>query len=362
MTGTSLDALDCALVRVSGVGLALRAEVVRCTSVDLGELHSSLRRLAEGTPATAGEIAGISLAFSELHARAVAEIAKENKLDLVCVHGQTIFHKPPVSWQLLNPWPIVRAVNAPVVFDLRGADLAAGGQGAPITPIADAVLLSHHPELSLGFAVVNLGGFANATVVPSTSQPISDAWLNGVKGFDICVCNQLLDRIARNVLSVPFDDGGRIALSGTVNPEAASDLAHVLQSQSSAGRSLGSGDEAGDWVASARTKLKPADLAATAVDAIAKTVWMRCRGVPNVLLAGGGSKNAAIFRAIAQAAGCTAAVSTIDRFGVPAEYREAIEFAVLGALCQDGVAITLPSVTGVRGKAPLSGAWAYPGK
>lgn len=362
MTGTSLDALDCALVRVTGTGFALRAEAVRCASTDLGELRSSLRNLAEGVPTSAGEIAEIALAFSELHARAVAEIANDGRLDLVCVHGQTIFHKPPVSWQLLNPWPIVRAAKSPVVFDLRGADLAAGGQGAPITPIADAVLLSHHPELTLGFAVVNLGGFANATVVPSSAQPLSDSRLNDVKGFDICVCNQLLDRIAREALSVPFDDGGRIALSGTPNQEAALELARVLQGQSSAGRSLGSGDEAGSWVAAAKGKLNPADLAATAVDAIARTVWGRCRGVSNVLLAGGGAKNGALARAIGQASGCTAAVSTIDRFGILAEYREAIEFAVLGALCQDGVPITLASVTGVAGKAPLSGAWAYPGK
>src|SRR5690606_34298498 len=94
--------------------------------------------------------------------------------DLVAVHGQTVHHEPPVSWQLVNPWPIAQYADCPVVTDLRGADLAAGGQGAPITPIADWLLFRDRREGAGGRqtrVVVNLGGFCNITLLPGRSPP-----------------------------------------------------------------------------------------------------------------------------------------------------------------------------------------------
>ncbi len=310
---------------------------------------------------TAGDIAKLSHEFGLLHAHAVRELAGRDKLDLVCVHGQTVFHKPPLGWQLLNPWPIAREVKAPVLFDLRGADMAAGGQGAPITPIADALLLRHHAELAGGFVVVNLGGFANATRVPAGACA-SDAgdWTQAVRGLDICACNQLLDRIARDLLGVPFDEGGRIAGRGKPDPSAASDLLDAFRGHGGATRSLGTGNETFDWIESAKNRLSGPDLAASACEAIAHAIVERCRGAHAILLAGGGARNATLVSAIKRGAGCTSAVLPSDHFGVPGEFREAIEFAVLGALCQDGVPITLPAVTGVCAPAPLAGAWVYP--
>ncbi len=361
MTGTSIDGLDCAVVRASGRGLELRASFVRGSTTELGVLATPLRNLAGQSPMTAGEIASLSHEFSLLHAGAVRELVGHDSLDLVCVHGQTIFHKPPLGWQLLNPWPIARALNTPVVFDLRGADLAAGGQGAPITPIADALLLRHHPELAGGFAVVNLGGFANATRVPGEACGANAGdWTRTVRGFDICACNQLLDRIARDVLGVAFDDGGRIAGSGSPDPSAASILLGAFKGQGDVPRSLGTGNESFQWIDETRKSLSGADLAATACEAIGVAIVERCRGAHAILLAGGGARNAALVSAIRRHAGCTSAVLPTDHFGIPIAFREAIEFAVLGALCQDGVPITLPAVTGVPSPGPLSGAWVYP--
>src|SRR6185436_14618647 len=143
------------------------------------------------------EIADAALALGELHARAVAKAAAGCRLDLIAAHGQTVFHAPPLSWQMLNPWPLVRDLQTSVVFDLRGADLAHGGQGAPITPLADWVLFRSNSRTR---AVVNLGGFCNLTLLPPGRPDM-------VRGFDVCACNQLLDHIARGILQRPFDEG-----------------------------------------------------------------------------------------------------------------------------------------------------------
>lgn len=361
MTGTSIDGLDVALVEIRGTGLGMQCRLVRLGTRELGALQSPLRALADGAAMTAGQIATLAHDFGVLHAEAIEHVLTSpwasGRADLVCVHGQTVFHKPPVSWQLLNPWPIVRRVGARVVYDLRGADLAAGGQGAPITPIADAVLLGSHRNLAGGFAVVNLGGFANYTAVPAAGEKTLAQRLDTVRGGDLCVCNQLLNRIARERLGVPFDADGLNASAGRVDAPACERLVAMIRPRE-CGRSLGTGDESFAWVEQTRASLGGDDAAATACEAIGRVIADSLRGLETVLLAGGGARNNALAAAIARnCQGSGGRVRVIDDFGIAATHREAIEFAVLGALCEDRVAITLPSVTGVS-VAPISGAWA----
>jgi anhydro-N-acetylmuramic acid kinase len=366
MTGTSLDGLDCALVRIDGRGLAMRAQHLRGHSLPLGDLQRPLRDLAEQRPMTAQQIAELSASFGRLHARAARELlaaGEPARAHLACAHGQTVFHQPPHSWQLFNPAPLARALGADVVFDLRSADLAAGGQGAPITPLADWVLFrapAHAPEHRV---VVNLGGFINFTFLPAGGSP------SDIRGGDACVCNNLLDAIARRVMGVPYDDQGRAAAGAEPDADALDDLLGVLTAQRGAGRSLGTGDEVGPWIARhwrAGAGCSGAQLAASACEAIAITLAGAVRGalarhdgdgVPvRLVLAGGGVHNRALLRAISSA--CSAKVSISDELGVPAPYREAVAFAVLGALCQDRVPITLPAVTGAPAGV-LSGCWCY---
>jgi 1,6-anhydro-N-acetylmuramate kinase len=319
-------------------------------------LQQPLRALADGAAMSADVIATLADKFGLLHAGAIEELLAGERADLVCVHGQTVFHEPPVSWQLLNPWPIVRRVGARVVYDLRGADLAAGGQGAPITPLADAVLLGSRPELASGFSVVNLGGFANDTTVPAADGARLAERLGLIRGGDVCVCNQLLDRIARERLGVAFDEDGARAMAGRVDAAESERLTALIRPRGT-GRSLGTGDEFFAWVDQTRKTLSGEDAAATACEAVGRTIGESLHGASTVLLAGGGARNRALTAAIARHAG-GASVRPIDEFGVAATHREAIAFAVLGALCEDRVAITLPAVTGVPEPAPISGAWA----
>ncbi len=379
MTGTSIDGIDAALVRIEGRGLGMCATLVRHHSEPLGDLQPRLRAAANQQPMAAGEFARLEWGFGVLHADVITRLLSKpgagsmpTAPSLISIHGQTVFHQPPISWQLVNPAPIAARFACPVVSDLRQADLAHGGQGAPITPIADWILFR---DTARTRAIVNLGGFCNVTVLPRDSGDESPAvggnprthttCLGAIRGFDVCACNQLLDVIAREVLGKPFDDHGASARRGQASPHAAAALHAMLERQHRGGRSLGTGDEASQWIHAIRSTMSPDDLAATAVWAIAHTILTATRehDADELILAGGGARNLALRDALRHLGHAEEVrivdVRTSEEFGVPIEAREAMCFAVLGALCQDQVPITLPQVTGCGTPSPISGTWTF---
>ncbi|MBY0263250.1 MAG: anhydro-N-acetylmuramic acid kinase, partial [Phycisphaerales bacterium] len=322
MTGTSLDGLDAAIVRIRGSGLAMRAEFVAGVSESLGPPAARLRDLAEQVPMSAGAIASLSREFALLHAGVVQELLRSSgiersRVSLVSVHGQTVFHQPPASWQMFSPAVLAHELGVPVVTDLRGADLAAGGQGAPITPLADWVFFRADEST----AIVNLGGFCNITLLGSDDAADPGASVAGIRGFDLCACNHLLDTLARVLLGKPYDAGGAAALAGTPEPEALGELSRLLEGQSRSGRSLGTGDELGAFIQRRRNGVSAADLCATACAALGSRIAAACGESGRVLLAGGGTRNVALLNAIERA--CAGRVSETDAAGLPAEFREA---------------------------------------
>jgi 1,6-anhydro-N-acetylmuramate kinase len=363
MTGTSLDGLDAALVEIVGRGLELRARLLRFLARPLGDLGPPLRALAEQRPATACDIARLALRFGEFHADAAADLLAGERADLIALHGQTVFHAPPASWQLVNPWPVAQRCRAPVVSDLRGADLAAGGQGAPITPLADWILF----RAARARAIINLGGFCNITLLPGAADAEAEASstnarvaraLPPVEGFDVCACNHVLDGVARAVLDAPFDRDGAAAAAGVPHAAAAEVLHRALRQQRHAGRSLGTGDEAAAWIEAHRSVLSPTDLAASAVDALARTIADAVRGRGDAVVAGGGARNVALVTRLSHR--LAAPVLTTADLSVPIHAREAVAIAVLAALAEDSVPITLEPVTH-RSHPPLrAGAWIRP--
>jgi 1,6-anhydro-N-acetylmuramate kinase len=355
MTGTSLDGLDAVLVRLEGAGLDLRADLMSRKSTSLGDLAGPLREAAEQQPMTSGEFARLAFDFGQYHARVIGDlIARDEHPDLIAVHGQTVFHEPPYSWQLVNPAPIEHRFDCPVIADLRQADLAAGGQGAPITPLADWILF-RSPDASR--AIINLGGFCNITFLPCCPERAASIpteappELQLIQGFDLGPCNQLLDAIARRAFGFAFDEHGQRAGCGIANEALVASLLkqfEILQSQQ---RSLGTGDEATSWVQSNLKAVPPADLAASGCAGIGRAIAESIQAfgaihypIEEIILAGGGTRNAALVKAIRTQASATVTLS--DEYGVPVESREAMAMAILGTLKLDDVPITLPQVTG----------------
>lgn len=366
MTGTSLDGLDAALVRLEGTGTALTAQFVGLVSRPLGdELGCTLRRLAAGEPRPPIDFLRAARQLGRLHAQAVADLCDQHlpadaRLSFVAAHGQTIWHAPQeqLSWQLFDPWPLVRTLNVPVVYDLRQADLIAGGQGAPITPLADWVL---YRDADRPRVVVNLGGICNVTVLGPTIQAIH--------ARDLCPCNILLDGVVQRLFpSMRYDDQGRIARRGRVIPSLRQTVVDQVRAITQQHRSLGR-EQFPDallnrWVDAARQQTpQPQDIVASFTAAVADLISQAWRdglfdnAPAEVVLAGGGARNAALVDHLR--AKSAAAVRLSDELGIPLEAREAAAFAVLGALSRDGVPITLEQVTG--GAQPgVAGAWVYP--
>lgn len=356
MTGTSIDALDAALLKIEGHGLEMTAHLQETVNRSLGPLGASLRKIANQTPTTAKEIAEIAKAFGEFHADTIKTLIGKKIVDFISIHGQTVFHHPPLSWQLINPHPIALKFNVPVVFDLRGSDLAHGGEGAPLTPLADFIFY----RASERRAIVNLGGFCNITLLPAVHQQekaVLEAAITEIQGKDICACNQVLDHLARTLFNTPYDDNGKQAAQGNIQEEPFNKLVEDLLSQTDDRTSLGTGDELAGWLEQCQNIFAPQDLARTACAAIA-TVIIKCTaGAERLILAGGGASNLVLKEELTRRSKVPVELS--DNYGPPASTREAAAFAVLGALCQDRVPITLPQVTGVK-KPPISGTWILP--
>ena len=354
MTGTSIDGLDVAIMEVQGRGLGLSARLLQHGTSPLGPLAPDLRKLAEQVPASTGEIARIAHAFGTLHAEAICDTLTSAGLtpedpELIALHGQTVFHAPPLSWALLDTSPITRRLPCTIVSNLRANDLGAGGQGAPITPLADWILFRSASPRS----IVNLGGFCNVTNLPA-----ADDGPEGITGGDVCPCNHLLDAEARNTLGTPFDQDGAHALQGVVDEALACRIQDAIGSDSAQDfeRSLGTGDEMTRALAPLGGLARGEDRLATVVDAVARSIAASLKGATDTCFFGGGLRNLALQAALRR---------HLDHEGIQfkhpsiqPEAREACAMAVLGTIARDGEAITLPAVTGRCDKTThLDGLW-----
>lgn len=378
MTGTSLDGLDCALVRITGTGLGMTAKFLGMVSRPFDDtVRATLRHLAEGNAAPPIDYMRAARMLGVLHADAVAALLDAHPIpdprspnpDFIVAHGQTIWHAPQdtLSWQLFDPWPLVRHLGIPVCYDLRQADLIAGGEGAPITPIADWVMYRSEDPVTV---VLNLGGIANGTLLYE-GQP---GWTNG---RDLCPCNLLIDgTVQRLYPERRYDDRGAIAASSCIDPRWRQDTT-LRELFDWSGRSLGREQLIDGWFDRLWSVLQPdavnqwsepinerKDIVGLVTDAVAQRIgeWLREEDPNRVIFAGGGARNDWLVGQIGRYSklGDTAVLS--DDLGIPCEAREAMAFAVLGALSQDGVPITLPQVTGANasGGPGVAGCWVYP--
>lgn len=333
MSGTSLDGLDVAICEFSGDGSwALEA----FETVDFpAELRAELEEMPQALTA---DWFRVGRGFALFAADAVQQVF-EGRLDLVVSSGQTIHHQPHASWtaQLDSPAHLHAALGGiPVVADLRALDVALGGQGAPLVPLADRDLFPAYE------ACLNLGGFANISFTSKEGNRIA---------FDIVPCNLLLNDLARQHFGLSLDRDGAIARNGEPDADLLNDLLanpfHAADPPKSLGR---------EWLEAevrplfACSSLSPADLLATATEYIATTISHAIAG-RSTLATGGGARNTFLIERIAAAGGLVE---------FPADERlidakEAVAFGWLGLLRALNLPNTLPSATGAR-EASSSGA------
>lgn len=345
MSGTSADGVDGAAIELDVPATAVR--VVATASLPYpATLRAAILALGEGGASDAREIARLHGRLGDAHAELALRLAGAAgaRPAVIAMHGQTIAHLPSehVTFQVGDASRVARRTGVPVVSDLRSADVAAGGQGAPLVPFADHILFARLAPV----AVLNIGGIANLTLIPT-------ARAEDVVAFDTGPGNMVIDRIA-SAVGASHDAEGRGAARGTVDEETLSEfLAHPYFARP-APKSTGR-EEFGETFARRLVEIVTRhggshdDALATATALTARTIadgLRRASGAPvaRVLVAGGGARNPTL-QAMLRAA-LPAPIEPTDAHGVPASHREAIAFAILGAYRLHGLPNTLPRATG----------------
>jgi anhydro-N-acetylmuramic acid kinase len=361
MSGTSVDGIDAALVELSGTTLNLQVKLLAGATYPYpAELRSQILAVCGGAKLSMRELAELDDAIAGCFGRAVLAIqARQRPAQLVGSHGQTVFHRPTTeremgySLQLGRGESIAAICQLTTIDNFRSADIAAGGQGAPLVPKPDAYLLGHPHEHR---CVQNIGGIGNLTYLPPTSQ--SD-WETRVCGWDTGPGNSLLD-LAVTQLSqgeLTFDRDGAWAATGKVceplvETWLTQDYFRAVPPKST-GRELFGNDYLQACIAAAADyQLDAADLLATLTELTASSIVDSYRRflpqLPDrVLLCGGGSRNLYLRQRLQLQLPATQ-VMTTDDAGINGDYKEAIAFAVLAYWRKLEIPGNLPPATGAN--------------
>lgn len=371
MAGTSMDGIDAALVDITGSGPDARVGFRGfCCYPYPAEVRERLLAVSRGdAPNALAEVSALNFRVGQLLAEAVMRCAADlgvglGEVDLVASHGQTVYHQGvPTEYagtqvactlQIGEAAVIARWTGLPVVSDFRTADIAAGGEGAPLVPYFDYVFLR---DPSRARAVQNIGGISNVTYLAPGCE------LDDVVAFDNGPGNMLIDAVAARFSGgrLSFDIDGAMAAEGRVSePLLARLLAHPYYAKrppKTAGREqfgvqylhqvLGMPEAEG---------LGSEDLAATLTALTAESVARSYRdflpgGVHDVIISGGGANNPTLVRMIELATGRKA--MGFDEFGIPGDAKEAVAFALLASETARGVPSNVPSATGASRRAIL---------
>jgi anhydro-N-acetylmuramic acid kinase len=340
ISGTSFDAIEAAAVDFELAGEVLEARLVATSS---RPYESQLRsRIAAALPparTTLAEVCELDTLIGQAFAEAAATLELDSPAELVCSHGQTVFHwvkgtRALGTLQLGQPAWIAERLGVPVVSDVRIGDIAVGGQGAPLASVLDVLLLG---DSDRPCAALNLGGIANVTVIRPGEEPFA---------YDTGPANALLDlAMARDGAGETFDRDGARARRGRVDAalleRLLSEPYYRLEPPKTTGKELFHAE----YLADVRLPLD--DLLATLVALTVETLARELErwGVERVVASGGGARNPAIMEGLRMRLPGVA-FSIFDELGVPAESKEAVVFALIGFLTAHGLSGAIPSCTG----------------
>jgi anhydro-N-acetylmuramic acid kinase len=377
MSGTSADGVDVAICRVSlGRDGVAPVKVLGHRSFPYGKkLRAMVLAAAGGEKMSPAKLAKLSWKLGEEYAACVEKTAKEFKLkpQLVACHGQTILHDADegVTWQIGEAAVIAERLELPVVSDFRPADVAAGGQGAPLVPMLDWYVFRHATKNRL---LLNLGGIANVTALPADSK------VDAVMAFDTGPANMVIDAVTQRLFGKDFDSSGKIAARGTALMDVVKKVMGAKYFVAAPPKSCGReefGEAFVDSFIAMCEKLKASkeDIVATAtaltvtsiVQAYGKFCWphlgQRAPGAKatEMFVAGGGTKNKTLMKGLAEEFGKLGVkVATTESAGLAVEAKEAAAFALLGWLTWHGLPGNVPSATGAK-RAVVLGKVSYGG-
>jgi anhydro-N-acetylmuramic acid kinase len=336
MSGTSCDGIDAALVRTDGGSRVECGRAVKRPYPD--SFRSQLRSVMGGK----GAVAEVAEELTYRHASVVKELLRNadirpSGVALLGFHGQTVLHEPHKgrTWQIGDGALLARLTGIDTISDFRSADVAAGGQGAPLVPV-------YHQALAAGLAqrplaVLNLGGVANVTWIGRGEADLL--------AFDTGPGNALIDDWAMRHTGQPMDEDGRLARAGRVDQQALRCLLEHPYFSKSAPKSL----DRDAFDPAPIASLSPPDGAATLVAFTAAAVGLAREMLPAAprrwLISGGGRRNPVLMTALTQALGLP--VEPVEGAGWDGDVLEAQAFAYLAVRSLTGLPLSLPTTTGV---------------
>jgi len=373
MSGTSADAIDVALARISGAQPRLNAKLLNHTAINFPpQLRKEILRVAEQQPISAGQLSQLNFRLGETFAEAALIACRRfrvspKKIALIGSHGQTIFHqgrsvpylgrRTASTLQIGEPAVIAARTGITTIADFRPADIAQGGQGAPLVPYADYLLYRHE---KIGRVSLNLGGIANITVIPAAARPAQ------ILAFDTGPANMLIDALVAHFTHGRhhYDKNAQLAQQGRSIPALVNELMRDPYLKLAPPKSTGREYYGHAYLEKLlrlgrRHQAKSKDLiraatiftALSIVDASNRFVLPKTK-IHQLIISGGGAHNPLILAQLAAALPQIEIVRS-PRLGVPEDAKEAFAFAILAYETFHGRPSNLPSATGARRPAIL---------
>lgn len=373
MSGTSADGIDVALVRINPPARAIPYSVPRLrllahVAVSYpAVVRRQVLRVMNGKNESVAELSQLHWRLGQLYADAVERALRRHpmRLDLIGCHGQTIYHQAVAkhvlggnvtcTWQMGEASVLAERLGVPVVSDFRPADLAAGGQGAPLVPLLDYVAFRHTKRNRV---LQNLGGIGNLTVIPANAK------LGDVFAFDTGPANMVIDAVMTESFHKPYDARGTVSARGHVlEPVVREFLTHrffQIAPPKSAGREEFGREFVARFLAHCRKHSKRnEDAVATATALTARSIglawkWFVQPALPakptEYIIAGGGAKNLTLMNMIGKelTAFGNVRLQTSDDFGMPIAAKEAVAFALLAYQTWHRFPGNLPRATGAN--------------
>jgi Predicted molecular chaperone distantly related to HSP70-fold metalloproteases len=366
MSGTSLDGVDAAVVRIEGNGLMSKVQLLHFYSRPYNEeLRERLKQLCDPAQSGVDRLCGMNVYMAELFAGAAEEAVRAAgmtmaEIDFVSSHGQTVWHMPESSEQ--DPYLVrstlqigdlsvlAKRTGTVAVGDFRPADMAVGGQGAPLVPYGDLVLFRHPFK---GRLLQNIGGIGNCTAMPP------GAGADDLLAFDTGPGNMVVDQTVQTLSGGrwSYDAGGEWAAQGMPDETLLAELLlhpyFRMPPPKSTGRELFGPDYTASFLQQAAERgLSDADTVATATaltansiaDACRELVMPRCR-IDEVIVSGGGAHNRTLLRMLERLLP-EQSVMTAGSLGIPDDAKEAVIFALLGHDFLHGITNNIPAATG----------------